>query len=174
MLYPELHSEFVSLLKDKAECLNVLAELRNGYISTKTITGKQYAYLQYRVDGKLSSEYIKQEHLPGVRSELNERADKSGKIREIDGRLEKIEAAARILDQDLYRKLILLRRCSVMETLPYEERKKSLVFGSAMKALEGIPVREETEMNLQRWANGDLSFQDSYFDTLRAYKLAEV
>ena len=51
---------------------------------------------------------------------------------------------------------------------------KSLAFGSAMTALEGIPTSEETENNLSRWANGDLSFQESYLNTLKAYHLAEV
>ena len=174
MIYHELQSEYISLLKEKAECQNVLAALKDGYISTKTISGKRYAYLQYRVDGKLSSEYIKEEYLPEIRADLDERARTLEKIRDVDARLEKIEAASSILDRNLYRKLIILRRCSSMEAMPLMEREKSLVFGSAMTALEGIPVSEETEKNLSRWANGDLSFQESYFNTLRTYHLAEV
>jgi len=61
-----------------------------------------------------------------------------------------------------------------MEAMSSEERMKSLAFGSAMTALEGIPTSEETENNLSRWANGDLSFQESYLNTLKAYHLAEV
>ena len=174
MQYQELYNEYASLLRDKTECQIKLALLKDGYISTKTISGKQYTYLQHRVGGKLSSEYVKEEQLSGVRAELDERVRILENIRETTLRLEKIEAAAAILDSGLSRKLITLRRCAVMETMPIEERKKSLAFGSAMTALEGIPASEETEKNLSRWANGDTSFQESYLNTLQAYHLAEV
>jgi len=174
MAYRELHNEYVSLLRDKTNCQNALAALKDGYISTKTISGKKYTYLQYRVDGKLSSEYVREEHLPEIRAELDERTRILEKIRGIDARLEKIEAAADILDNSLRRELITLRRCAAMEAMPYDERGKSLAFGSAMTALEGIPASAETEKNLTRWANGEVSFQESYLNTLRAYHLAEV
>ena len=174
MEYQEIYNEYASLLRDKADCQNRLALLKEGYISIKTISGKKYAYLQYRVDGKLSSEYVREDHLPRIRAELDERAHALEKIHEIDDRLEKIEAASDILDDSLRRKLTTIRRCAAMELMPVEERRKSLAFGNAMTALEGIPVSEETEKNLSRWANGDLSFQESFMNTLRAYHLAEV
>jgi len=174
MEYPELYNEYASLLRDKTEYQSKLALLKDGYISTKTISGKQYTYLQYRVDGKLLSEYVKEEHLSRIRAELDERVRILEKIRETDERLEKIEAAAAILDSAIRRRLITLRRCAVMEAMPIEDRKKALAFGSAMTALEGIPASEETEKNLSRWANGDISFQESYLNTLRTYHLAEV
>jgi len=174
MEYRELYNEYASLLRDKMECQNNLALLKDGYISTKTISGNKYAYLQYRVNGKLLSEYVKDDYLPGVRAELDKRTALLNRIQEIDERLEKIEAAAEILDKKLRRKLVILRRCATMEMMTFEERGKSLAFGSAMTALEGIPTSAETEKNLSRWANGDLSFQESYLNTLRAYHLAEV
>jgi hypothetical protein len=174
MEYQELYDEYASLLQDKTTCRNKLALLRDGYISMKTISGKKYAYLQYRIDGKLLSEYVKDESLREIRGELDRRAEILGILREIDGRLDKIEAAAGILDSSLRRKLITLRRCAAMEELPAYARAKSLAFGSAMTTLEGIPVSEETEKNLSRWANGDLSFRESYLTALRAYNLAEV
>ena len=174
MVYQELYNEYVSLLGAKTDCQNALAALKGGYISTKTISGKKYAYLQYREGGKLLSEYIREECLPGVRAELDERARKLDRIREIDSLLGRIETAAGILDDSLHRRLAMLRRCAAMEALPFEERKKSLAFGSAMTAIEGIPVSEETEKNLSRWASGDISFLESYFNALRAHHLAEV
>ena len=174
MEYRELYSEYASMLQDKAEYQNSLALLKDGYISTKTISGKKYAYLQYRVNGKLFSEYVKGDRLPEVCAELDKRAVLLDRIREIDERLEKIEAAAEILDKSLHRKLVILRRCAAMEMMSVEERGKSLAFGSAMTALEGIPSSDETEKNLSGWAAGDLSFQESYLKTLQTYHLAEV
>ena len=98
----------------------------------------KYTYLQYKINGKLSGEYVRQDNLPGVCAELDERTVILGKIRDLDAKLEKIEAAAGILDDSLRRMLAVLRRSAAMEVLPSEERKKSLAFGSAMTALEGI------------------------------------
>ena len=174
MVYQELFNEYTSLLGVKTNCQNALITLKDGYISIKTISGKKYAYLQYRVDGKLSSEYIREEDVPNIRAELDERTCTLEKVRETDSRLDKIEAAAGILDDGLRRKMIAFRRCAAMDAMPLDERTKSLAFGNAMNALEGIPASEETEKNLARWANGDLSFQESYLNTLRIYHLAEV
>ena len=174
MEYQELYDEYASLLRDKTEHQNSLAVLKDGYISTKMISGKKYTYLQYRVNGKLISEYVKSDHLPDVRAQLNERGILLNLIYDIDDRLKKVESAAAILDKNLLRKLIVLRRCAAVEALSFEERRKSLAFGSAMTALEGIPNSEETEKNLSRWAIGDLSFQESFLNTLRIYDLADA
>ena len=174
MEYQELYDEYASLLRDKAERQNNLALLKDGYISSKTISGKKYAYLQYRVDGKLVSEYIKDDRLPEVRAELDKRIASISRISEINDRLEKLETAADILSKSLRRKLITLRRCAAMETMTFEEREKSLSFSSAMTALEGIPTSKETEGTLSRWVAGNFSFHESFQNTLRAYHLAEV
>jgi len=174
MEYNDIYNEYTSLLRNKAICLNRLTELKAGYISTKTISGKRYFYLQHRVEGKLLSEYIKEERLSAVEDELEKRSGMLARIKEIDSRLNKIEAAAAILDDGLRRKLITLRRCSLMEAMPFEERGKSLAFGIAMTALEGIPASAATESNLSRWANGEFSFRESYLNTLRTHHLAEV
>jgi hypothetical protein len=174
MEYQDLYNEYSLLLKNKNDCQNRLTVLKDGYISNKTISGKKYAYLQCRINGKLSSEYIREDCLSGIQAELSERAQILDKIREINSRLLKIENAADILNRDLHRRLVTLRRCAIMETLPFGERTKSLAFGNAMTALEGIPASKETEKNLLRWANGDMSFQESFMNTLRAYHLSEV
>ena len=174
MAYRELSNEYVSLLRDKTDYQNALAALKKGYISTKTISGKKYTYLQYRVAGKMSSEYVREEHLPKILAELDERARILEKVRGIDVQLGKIEAAAYILDSSIHRELITLRRCAAMEAMPIDERRKSLAFSSAITALEGIPADAETEKDLTRWANGEFSFQESFLSILRAYHLSEV
>jgi len=173
MAYQELQKEYTSLLREKEISLSAFSSLKDGYISTKTISGKKYTYLQYRIGGKLKSEYIKEEYLPGIKAELEKRTGLNKRIDEIDTRLSKIEAAAGILDNSLHRRLVTLRRCAAMEAMPFWERKKSLAFGSAMTALEGIPTSRDTERNLSLWAAGDLSFQESYLSTLRMYHLTE-
>jgi len=174
MVYQDLYNEYTSLIRDKAECQKKLILLKDGYISNKTISGKKYAYLQYRINGKLHSEYIKDEYISEVRSELDKRLVINSRINEVDERLEKIEAAAAILDINLRRELIMLRRCAAMEAMPFKEREKSLAFSSAMNALEGIHSSEKTENDLLSWAVGDYSFLESYLNTLRVYNLTKV
>ena len=173
MEYNELYKEYATLIRNKSDCYKQLTVLKHGYISKKTISGKKYAYHQYRKEGKLISKYIKDEQLQEVRDELDMRNKLINKVHDIDERLKKIENAASILDIGLSRKLNTLRRCAAMETMPFHEREKSLAFGSAMTALEGIPASDKTVQNLYSWANGNLSFQDSFLETLRTYHLGE-
>ena len=174
MKYKELYDEYNTLLGAKSDYLKIAAGLRDGYISNKTISGKQYSYLQKKVDGKLKSEYVKEDLLPQVKHDLQERAHIEKRISQADERLDKLETAVRVLDKALYHKLIILRRCAAMDAMPVDMRQKSLEFGNAMTALEGIPASEDTENALSRWAVGQYSFRDGYLQTLTKYHLIEV
>lgn len=171
MAYYELYNEYDTLVKEKISLQKKVNELKSGYISTKTISGKKYTYLQDRVDGKLVSEYVREYNFKSVKAELDERSCIKKIISEIDIHLDKLEAATKILDNDLNKKLINLRRCAAMESLPYEKRSKALAFSRAMTALEGIRVSTDIEEDLSCWAVGDLDFQESFFKVLQAYKL---
>ena len=174
MEYNDLTNEYDSLLKERIAVQITLARLRHGYISYKTISGKTYPYLQYRVEGRLYSKYVGDGQLQSVIDELKMRTVYLERTQAIDERLDKIEAAAGILDQRLLRKLVTLRRCAEMDALSPEEREKSLLFSSAMTALEGIPAGHKVEKRLSQWANGEMSFQDSFLETLSKYRLAGV
>ena len=56
-----LDTEYTALVKRKEEIDAALASLPQGYISRKTINGKEYRYLQTRVNGKMVSTYLKGE-----------------------------------------------------------------------------------------------------------------
>lgn len=66
-----------------------------------------------------------------------------------------------------------LQQCAEMDALPLEKRKDALVFARAMTALEGLPVKEETEKNLQLWAKGEKRFTDFYMEVLQGYSVIE-
>jgi hypothetical protein len=174
MKYKEVYDEYNSFLSKQRELLEKSHALRDGYISIKTISGKQYAYLQKRVAGKLHSEYIKEDMLPVVKSELDKRGDIEKSITKTNEHLKRLESAAKLLDKSLYHKLTILRRCSFMDSLSLDMRTKSLEFGNAMTALEGLPTSENTEKALSLWAIGQHSFMRSYLQTLRKYNLIEV
>ena len=172
MMYRDVYDEYVLLLQEKSNLQVSLSQLKKGYISTKTISNKKYAYLQYRQNGKLISEFIKKENLSKIKTEIDERAEITKRISEIEIRLDRIEAAANILDNKFYQTLINLRRCKIMDSMSNDERDKSLKFGNAMTALEGIVASEETEECLSKWVNGNYSFQESFLNTLQTYNLA--
>jgi RNA-binding protein YhbY len=148
--------------------------LADGYISMKTIAGKKYAYLQKKVDGKLSSAYVNEDILPRIDSELQERKRIKAEIRQADEALDRIENAAKILHKPLYLRLVVLRRCSLMDSASIEERKKALSFGKAMNAIEGLPVSSDTDKSLNSWAIGEGSYRDGYLSVLAKYGALEV
>ena len=174
MKYKELYEEYNSILSQQSEYIRISLTLKDGYISTKTISGKQYFYLQKISNGKLNSEYIKADMLPQIKSELQQRDEIKNAIEHTGEQLNKLEAAVKILDKALHHKLIILRRCTVMDSMPVGMRKKSLEFGNAMTALEGLPVSEDTEQTLSLWSAGQRSFKDGYMQTLAKYNLIEV
>ena len=171
MKYTELYQEYESLLAKKDECLKLLSTLPDGYISWKRISGKEYAYLQKRIVGSVHSKYIREDDLAQVRDDLQKRHDAENELSFINEQLDKLEAAARILDIGLFRELISLRRCSLMDAMPMETREKALGFGVAMAALEGIPASEEVEESLSLWTVGQRSYRESFFQTLAKHQL---
>jgi hypothetical protein len=171
----QLCSEYVKLLSEKASCQKSLNLLKNGYISTKTITGKVSTYLQNLecVDGKLPRKYIKAQYLPDVQEELNKRERLLVRIGEIDVRLEEIETAACLFDDEFRNELDSLSRCAALDAMPHKERAKALAFGAAMTMLNDISVGEDTRNDLSKWANSESSFRESYLKTLRDNRLTE-
>ena len=55
------------------EIIQKLNSFSKGYISTKTIKGRKYFYLQRRNGSKIESTYIKKEHVKETRKQLAER-----------------------------------------------------------------------------------------------------
>ena len=174
MKYRELYAEYNYLLSKQSDYLKIISDLKQGYISTKTISGKKYYYLQKKADGKTQSEYIRGNMLPQIKAELQKREEMENELKIIDEQLNKLEAAVKLLDANLYRRFIILKRCSLMDSMPVEMRKKSLEFSNAMTALEGIPAGADTEENLSLWASGQYSFKNGYLQVLAKYNLIEV
>lgn len=174
MNYKELYDEYIELLNERTVNINKVEKLKKGYLSTKTISGKDYTYLQYRKEGKLLSDYVMSSNLSIIQSEVTERKQRVEAIKEINIRLEKIEAATKILDIVLYRKLTTIRKCIEMDSLSLNNRKAALSFGNSMHALEGVAATKNVDENLVNWANGGISFLESFLSTLHNYNIMEV
>ena len=174
MKYRELLNEYQGLLERDVALRMELHQIPKGYLVTKKISGKEYLYLQYTVQGKKKSEYVREEDAADMRAAI---ARREPVMEEMDAlRLDqaRLEGAAKILDANLYRAFFFLKQCAEMDALPREKRHHAISFARAMTALEGLPVREETEQNLLLWEKGEKRFSDFYLDALQSYRVLEV
>ena len=131
------------------------------------------AYLQYTLCGKKKTEYLREQDVSLVQSQLSLAEQLRQNIGQIDAHLQRLEAAVKILDAQMSRSFVFLRQCADMDALPVSKRTDAILFANAMTALEGLPAREETERNLNDWASGKLSFADFYLPALQNYHVME-
>lgn len=173
MKYHELLVEYKELLAEDVRLRQELHLIPKGYLVTKKIAGKEYLYLQYTVQGKKKSEYVREEDALQIRSAIARREPVKGEIDTLRREQNRLESAAKILDSNLYRTFIFLKQCAEMDALPLERRFGALSFARAMTALEGLSAKDETEQNLLLWAKGQKLFSDFYMKSLQSYHVVE-
>ena len=161
--------EYKELLASKLEIEQKLSVLPKGYISKKTIGGKQYLYLQTRNGDTVESKYIKAEEVEEIAKQLSLRKDYEAKLPEILIRLADIESAAELLDKALLRKLKMLKLTSGMDSISADEKEKRISFSDAMTSIEGVPVSDKVKNDLANWKNGNITFLSVFEQTLRRY-----
>ena len=174
MKYLELYNEYTALLCYQAALRRQLQTVPKGYITQKQISGRRYYYLQYTAFGKKKSEYLRETEIKSVCEKLSRREFLSKELDDNNANLDRLERAAKILDEQLSRTFFFLRQCADMDALPIFKRDKALSFARAMTSLEGLPAKEATEENLQLWAKGEKSFADIYLPALQDYRVMEV
>lgn len=174
MQYQELYNEYNMLLHCQIELRRQVEITPKGYVTTKKISGKEYYYLQYTAFGKKKSEYLRESEVESVRGKLFDRETLIKELKESNANLDRLERAAKILDEQLSRTFFYLRQCADMDALPVPKREKVLSFARAMTSLEGLPAKETTEENLRLWAKGEKSFADFYLPALQDYRVMEV
>ena len=162
-------SEYRELLELKLDIEQKLSVLPKGYISKKTIGGKQYFYLQTRSGNTVGSKYIKTDEIDAITSKLSLRKEYETELPDILKRLEDIEKAAGLLDKALLRKLKMLKLTSGMDSISADEKEKCISFSDAMTAVEGIPVSGRLKKDLAEWKNGKVTFLSVFEETLKRY-----
>ncbi len=161
--------EYKELLASKLEIEQKLNVLPKGYISKKTIGGKQYLYLQTRNGDTVESKYIKSEESDEIAKLLSLRKEYEAELPELIIRLADIETAARLLDKALLRKLQMLKLTSGMDSISADEKEKRISFSDAMTSIEGVPVSDRVKNDLADWKNGNISFLSVFEQTLKRY-----
>jgi hypothetical protein len=173
MKYQELLVEYKELLAEDVRLRQEMNLIPKGYLVTKKIAGKEYLYLQYSVQGKKKSEYIREEDALRIQCAIARREPVKAEIDILRREQTRLESAAKILDSNLYRTFIFLKQCAEMDAMPLEKRSGALSFARAMTALEGLSAKDETEQNLLLWANGQKLFSDFYMRSLQSYRVVE-
>lgn len=164
-----LIKEYKELLDKKLSIEASLEALAKGYISRKTIKGKQYSYLQTKVGKKLTSEYLKAEDVERINKELSLRKQYEAEIPKIIARIEELEKAADIIGKGVDRTLMLIKISSGMDALQPAEKAQCISFANAMNAVEGVPVSRQTAEDIAMWQSGAVSYQAVFSATLKRY-----
>ncbi len=162
-------NEYNKLLSDLQDMKSQMDILAQGYISKKTIKGKQYFYLQNRINGKVLSKYIKEEDIQKISVELELSKKFKVEIPQLEERLLELEQAAKLLNKKLSRELMLLKLSFKMDFLTTEQKNKSISFANAMNAIEGVLVSDITETKIVDWKNGQKPFLTLFNETLTMY-----
>ena len=173
MKYRELLDEYRGLLTNEISLRQEMLRIPKGYLVTKKIAGKEYLYLQYTAQGKKKSEYVHEEDWTRIKAAVARREPAKEEMEALRREQNRLESAAKILDNNLYRTFVFLKQCAEMDALPMEKRLEALSFARAMTALEGLSAREETEQNLLLWAKGEKKFTDFYMKSLQSYRVVE-
>ena len=161
--------EYKELLASKLEIEQKLSVLPKGYISKKTIGGKQYLYLQTRNGDTVESKYIKAEEADEITNQISLRKEYEAKLPEVILRLADIETAAELLDKALLRKLKMLKLTSGMDSISADEKEKRISFSDAMTSIEGVPVSDKVKRDLNDWKNCNVTFLSIFEQTLKRY-----
>lgn len=162
-------SEYKNLLERKTKIEKELQTLVQGYISNKTINGKTYRYLQNRINENLTSKYLKNTEADMVAEQILRRKEYEKELPKLTARISELEQAARLIGKSTSRQLMLMRLSTGMDSLTAEEKKQSISFASAMNAVEGIPVSEQTAQDISAWQNGNEPFYKIFEATLKRY-----
>lgn len=162
-------SEYARLLEKKARLQKGLSVLPQGYISKKNINGKTYHYLQNRVAGKMTGEYLKKDEVDRVSEQIRLRKQYEAELPKLNTRLNELEQAARLIGHGLDRQLLLLKLGAGMDQLSAEQKERCISFADAMNAIEGVPASVQTAKGLADWQDGKTAYLSVFEATLRRY-----
>ena len=131
-----LEKEYKKVISQRADITGSLDSLPDGYISEKTINGTKQYYLQKRIGKKIVGKHIPFDELSSVRYGLSRREALKKELIVIEERLVSIEAASKLVSNNLYKRLLLLKACMPMEALSADAKVRASSFAEAMNAIE--------------------------------------
>jgi len=165
----DIIKEYKRLISRQSEIYSLLQTLPKGYISKKSINGKNYYYRQYRTGSSVSSHFIKSEQVSDLSKQMAMRKQLEEEKKTISCRISELEKAGSMISRSLYQKMRRVKLSEAMDTLSLQQRERSLSFSDALTAIEGVPVSEEAKQHQIDWKNGKITFDTLLTDTLIRY-----
>lgn len=163
----DIISGYIELLGQTILIQREVEKLPKGYISEKTIGGKKYCYLQARNGSTVESKYIK--NAEEVKNGIALRKKYESELQTISERIAKLESAAKMLDENVSRRLRVLKLSTGMDSISLAEKERRISFSDAMTSIEGVPVSDRVKNDLDNWKNGNTTFLSIFEQTLRRY-----
>ncbi len=164
-----IYKEYNDILQKKINIENQLSLLPNGYISKKNIRGVTQYYLQRRSGGKVTSKFINANEVEKIRKGLEQRKSLSANLLALNERLNLLENAAKLVSYTLYTACLRLKMSQGMDTIDSKHKLRCSSFASAMNAIEGVHITEETKISITAWQKGETSFMTVFNATLKRY-----
>ena len=162
-----LTAEYKTLLAEARALQQRLDVLPTGYISKKTINGKNYYYLQSRKSGRIVSQYLKQAEVEDMIQKIKERKSALEQKKQIVSRIKQLEQAAKLLGNEVSRELLFLKLTDGMDLLSESQKARSVSFADSLNAIEGVPNCDMAQ-GISDWVSGEKSFFP-FEDTLKKY-----
>ena len=164
-------SEYKKIITENEKIKENLKDLPKGYLSYKNIHNKTYCYMQHQQNGKIKSEYIKQEKVEDIKDKLQKRKKHEETLSKNKKRMKEIEKASKIIGGETNRVIMLLKLSEGMDALNREEREEAFKFADAITRMEGVPASEKTDSTIRKWVTGDESYFSLFLKTLKKYNL---
>ena len=142
--YDFLCKRYDELSGKRIECVLELERAPKGSIQKKHISGRLYAYLQYRDGRSVRSTYISQDSLPALEAQLKKRNEQKNNLKKIDEELLAIEKALKSSYRKNIKRFTLEQHTDEVYSLAsikillapifrHYDIKKAIVFGSYAK-----------------------------------------
>ena len=163
-----LTAEYKTLLAEARALQQRLDVLPTGYISKKTINGKNYYYLQSRKSGRIVSQYLKQAEVEDM-IQIKERKSALEQKKQIVSRIKQLEQAAKLLGNEVSRELLFLKLTDGMDLLSESQKARSVSFADSLNAIEGVPITADLAQGISDWVSGERTFSSLFEDTLKKY-----
>ena len=164
-----IEKEYGTLVTKKNKLEKELSALPEGYISVKNIKGNIHHYLQRRNDSKVIGVYIPAGEVQRVSDKIERKKQIESEIKQINNRLVQLEQAAKLIDKNLFCRLMIIKMSAGMDELKMNEKMNCASFGSAMNAIEGVPASRQTISEINKWKRGQCTYISVFESTLKRY-----
>ena len=161
--------EYTDLAEKMTKIETTLPKLTKGYISYKSIGNGVYPYLQKREGDKITSRFLSAHEADSFKADINLRKEYEAELLRIRQRIKDLEQAAKLINRDLYRQLLMIKLCIGMDELSGETKAVCASFATAMNAVEGFPASKSTVSNMEAWQNGEMAFSAVFASVINKY-----